>query len=29
VLGVDSRELAREELERIGYVSENQVLPER
>src|SRR5688572_927005 len=27
VLGVDSRRLARSELARIGYVSENQVLP--
>jgi ABC-2 type transport system ATP-binding protein len=29
VLGVDSRKLAREDFERIGYVSENQSLPER
>jgi ABC-2 type transport system ATP-binding protein len=29
VLGVDSRRLAREDFERIGYVSENQALPER
>jgi ABC-2 type transport system ATP-binding protein len=29
VLGVDSRRLARENFERIGYVSENQHLPER
>jgi ABC-2 type transport system ATP-binding protein len=29
VLGVDSRQLAREDFERIGYVSENQALPER
>lgn len=29
VLGIDSRELARGDYERIGYVSENQVLPER
>lgn len=29
VLGVDSRKLKREDFERIGYVSENQTLPER
>ena len=29
VLGIDSRRLAREDFERIGYVSENQALPER
>lgn len=29
VLGIDSRKLARADYERIGYVSENQVLPER
>ena len=29
VLGVDSRKLAREDFERIGYVSENQALPDR
>jgi ABC-type multidrug transport system ATPase subunit len=29
VLGIDSRKLAREDFARIGYVSENQALPER